>query len=111
MTAQFKKTYRDINTEMFLDELRALLQQEELLTGEEKLQTYSLPSGATQSRVTLSLITRTGQKLCGSAHIMGTPTGETQMLMSFDESILSQEIINSIQESIDLVFDAYEVKW
>ena len=111
MTIQFKKTYKGINAEMFLDEIRDLLQQCEILAGEDKLQTYSLPSGATQSRVTLSLKTRTEQKECGSVHIIGTPYGETQMLMSFDESIVSQKTVNSLQESIDLVLDSYEVKW
>jgi len=111
MTLQFKKTYRDINAEMFLDEIRNLLQQGGILAGEEKLQAYSLPSGATQSRVTLNLKTETKQKECGSVHIIGTPSGETQMLMSFDESIVSQETISSLQESIDLVLDSYEVKW
>ncbi len=111
MTVQFKKTYKDINAEMFLDEIRDLLQQRGILAGEEKLQTYSLPSGATQSRVTLSLKIGTERKECGSVHIMGTPSGKTQMLMSFDEGLVPQETISSLQESIDLVLDSYEVKW
>ncbi len=111
MTVQFKKTYKDINAEMFLDEIRDLLQQQGILVGEEKLQTYSLPSGATQSRVTLSMNTGTEQNKCGSVHIMGTPSGKTQMFMSFDEGKVPQETISSLQESIDLVFDSYEIKW
>lgn len=111
MTVQFKKTYKDINAEMFLDEIRDLLQQQGILVGEEKLQTYSLPSGATQSRVTLRMKTGTEQKECGSVHITGTSSGKTEMLMSFNEGKVSQETISSLQESIDMVFDSYEVKW
>ncbi len=111
MTIKFKKIYKDINAEMFLDEIRDLLQQQGILAGKERLQTYSLPSGATQSRVTLSLKTRAEQKDCGSLHIIGTPSGETQMLISFDEGIVSQETISSFQETIALALDSYEVKW
>ena len=111
MTIQFKKTYKGINAEMFLDEIRDLLQQQGILAGKEKLQTYSLPSGATQSRVTLSLKTTAEQKDCGSVHIIGTPSGETQMFISFDEGVVPQETINSLQENINLVLDSYEVKW
>jgi hypothetical protein len=111
MTVQFKKTYKDINGEMLLDEIRDFLQQQGLLAGEEKLQTYSLPSGATQSRVTLSLKIGTEQKMCGSVHILGSPNNETQMLMSFDENLVPEETINSLQQSIDLLLESYEVKW
>lgn len=111
MTVQFKKTYKDINIEMFLDEIRDLLKQRGILTGEEKLQTYPLPSGATQSRVTLSLKTVVEQKDCGSVHIKGSPSGETQMIISFDEGLVPQDTISSFQQSIDLVLEAYEVKW
>jgi hypothetical protein len=111
MTVQFKKTYKDINVEMFLDEIRDLLKQRGILAGKEKLQTYALPSGATQSRVTLSLKTVTEQKDCGSVHIKGSPSGETQMIISFNEELVPQDTISSFQQSIDLVLEAYEVKW
>lgn len=111
MTVEFKKTYTGINTEMFLDEIRDLLDQWGILAGAEKLQTYSLPNGTTQSRVTLGIKTKAEKKDGGNIHLIGTSSGETQMYISLDEDILSQETISSLVGSINLVLDSYEVKW
>ena len=115
MTVQIKKTYRGINPEMLRNEIRDLVQKQGIIVGESKLQTYPLPSGATQSRVTLVFKTQGAQledqKECGGAHIIGSPAGETKMMLDLDGNLISQERISDLQESLDFILGSYELKW
>lgn len=111
MTMQISKTYRGINPEMLHNEIRDLVQKQGIVASEAKLQTYPLPSGATQSRVTLVFKTQAKQKECGSAHIIGSPGGETKMLLDLDENLLPKESISTLQENLDFILGSYEFKW
>ena len=111
MTMQIRKTYRGINPEMLHSEIGDLVQKQGIIAGEAKLETYPLPSGATQSRVTLIFKTQAEQKECGSAHIIGSPAGETKMLLALDETLLPQETISTLQADLDFILGSYEVKW
>jgi len=108
---QITKTYMGINPEMLHNEIRDLVQKQGIIAGEAKLQTYPLPSGATQSRVTLVFKTQAKQKECGSAHIIGSPGGETKMLLDLDENLLPKESISTLQENLDFILGSYEIKW
>jgi len=115
MTIQVKKTYRDLNPEMLYDEVRDLVQKQGIIVSESKVQTYSLLSGATQSRVTLVLKTQgerpEDQKVCGSGHIIGSPEGETKMLLDIDEKLILPQEVSALQENLDFILGSYEVKW
>ena len=115
MTTQIRKTYRGINPEMLCDEMRGLARKQGLVVDEAKQQTYPLPSGSTQSRVTLTFKTQgektEDQKICGDAHIIGSPAGETKMLLDLDETILSQEKISALQKDVDYILGSYELNW
>jgi len=111
MAMQIRKTYRGINPEMLHNEIRDLVQKQGIIASEAKLQTYPLPSGATQSRVTLVFKTQAKQKECGSAHIIGSPGGETKMLLDLDENLLPKESISTLQENLDFILGSYELKW
>ena len=115
MTVQIRKTYRGINPEMLCDEIQGLAQKQGVRVGERKVQTYSLPSGATQTRVTLSFKTQgeqaEGEKECGGAHIVSAPGGETKLLLDLNENLLVKENISGIQEDLDFILDSYEIKW
>ena len=110
MTIQIRKTYRGINPEMLRDEIRGLVQKQELVAGEARLQTYPLLSGATQSRLTMVFKTK-AKKECGSAHIVGSPKGETKIILDIDETSLSKEKFSTLQEDLDFILGSYEVKW
>jgi len=112
MAVQIKKTYRGVNTEMLRDEIRDLIQKHGIAAGDARVQTYSLPSGATQSRVTLIFKAQARQKEeCGYAHIIGSPGGETRILIELDEKQIPQETISVLREELDFILDSYEVKW
>ena len=110
MTVQVKKTYRGINPEMLYDEIRGLVEKQGVTASEENLQTYSLPSGATQSRVATVFQTK-DKKKCGGAHIIGSPGGETRMTLDLDEELLSKEKISVLQEELAFILGSYEVRW
>jgi len=100
-----------INPEMLHNEIRDLVQKQGIIAGEAKLETYPLPSGATQSRVSLVFKTQSKQKECGSAHIIGSPGGETKMLLDLDEELFPKESISTLQENLDFILGSYEIKW
>ncbi len=112
MSIQIRKTYNVINPEMLCDEIRALVQKQGIVIGETKLQTYPLPSGLTQSRITLAFKAQAAQKKDGGyAHIISSPRGEIKLLLDLDEKLISQEAISNIQEDLDFILGSYEVKW
>lgn len=110
MAVHIRKTYRGINTEMLYDEVRDLLQKHGVTASDARLQTYGVPSGATQSRVTTVLRTA-NKKECGNAHILGSPKGEAKISLDIDESLVPKESVTALQEDLDFILGPYEVKW
>ena len=115
MTIQIKKTYRGLNPGMLCDEVQILLKKQGIMVIETESQTYGLPSGDTQSRTTLALKTQAeqekDQKECGRAHILGSPLGETKMLLNVDETLFPQEKLSAFQTDLDFILGSYETKW
>lgn len=115
MTVQIKKTYRGLSPGMLCDEVRGLLQKHGTVVVETESQTYALASGDTQSRTTLALKTpadqEKDQKEFGSVHILGSPQGETKMLLDIDETLLPQEKLSAFQGDLDFILGSYEIKW
>jgi hypothetical protein len=115
MTIQIKKTYRGLNPGMLCDEVQGLLQKRGIIAVETESQTYGLASGDTQSRTTLVLKTQAGQeknqKECGRAYILGSPQGETKMLLDIDETLFPQEKISAFEGDLDFILGSYEIKW
>jgi len=115
MTIQIKKTYRGLNPGMLYDEVQGLLEKRGIIAVETESQTYGLPSGDTQSRTTLALKTQAeqeeNQKECGKAHILGSPQGETKMLLDVDGTLFPQEKLSAFQNDLDFILGSYEIKW
>jgi hypothetical protein len=115
MAIQIKKTYRGLSPGMLCDEVRGLLQKQGIVVVEIESQTYGLASGDTQSRTTLSLKTEAeqerDQKEFGRAHILGSPQGETKMLLDIDETLFPQEKLSAFQGDLDFILGSYETKW
>ena len=110
MAIQVKKTYRDINPEMLCDEIRGLLQKQGVVVVETETQTYGLPSGDTQTCITM-VFKMQDEKECGDAQIISSPGGETKLLIDLNDNLLLKENISRFQEDIDFVLDSYEIKW
>lgn len=115
MTVQIKKTYEGLSPGMLCDEVQGLLQKQGIIVVETESQTYALPSGDTQSRTTLALKTpaeqEKNQKEFGSVHILGSPQGQTKMLLDIDETLFPQEKLSAFQGDLDFILGSYEIKW
>lgn len=115
MTIQIKKTYRGLSPGMLYDEVRDLLQKQGIVVVETESQTYALSSGDTQSRTTLALKTQAeqekNQKEGGSVHILGSPQGDTKMLLDIDETLFGQEKLSAFQADLDFILGSYEIRW
>ncbi len=107
---QIRKTYRGINSGMLYNEIRDLAHKEGIMTREAKVETYPLPSGATQSRAIIVFQTDE-EKGCGSAHIISSPGGNTRILLDLDENLIPRENITTLQENLDFILGSYEIKW
>jgi hypothetical protein len=110
MMIQVKKTYRGLNPEMLYDEVRDLVTKRGLSLAEATIQTYSVSSGATQSRVTVPVSIGGGQ-VCGSLHIVGSSNGDARMTLELDDSVVTSEAVSELQADIDFMLGTYEVKW
>jgi len=110
MTMQVKKTYRGLNPELLYDEVRDLVSKRGLEAAQASIQTYSLSSGATQSRVTVSVHTSEGVD-CGSLHIIGTANGDARMTLELDDKLVPTDTLDALKSDIDFMLGSYEVKW
>ena len=107
---QLKKTYRGLNPEMLYDEVRDLVSHRGIKAAQAGLQTYSVQSGATQSRVTLPLHDADGQE-CGSIHVLGSAGGDARMTIDINDQLIPADTIQSLFADIDFLLGSYEVKW
>ncbi len=110
MAVHVKKTYRGLNPEMLYDEIRHLLSRHGFRAADAHLQTYSISSGATQSRVTVPVLTAEGTE-CGSLHILGSANGDARMTFDLADQAVSDDVVRALQEDIDFLLGSYEVRW
>jgi hypothetical protein len=115
MPTQIKKTYGGLSPGMLSDEVQGLLQKQGIMVIQAESQTYGLASGDTQSRTTLVLKLPAGnekdQKECGTVRILGSPRGETKMLLDIDETLFPSGKLAAFQSDLDFIFGSYEIKW
>ena len=110
MAARVRKTYRGLNPEMVYDEVRDLVARHGLDAGAARMQTYSIQSGATQSRVTVPIRTAEGAE-CGSLHVLGSAGGDVQLSLDVDEGPVGADTAAALRDDIDFMLGPYEVKW
>ena len=110
MAVQARKTYRKLSPEMLSDEIRDLLARHGLHVEENKLQTYGVPSGATQSRVAAN-ITAKDDAVCGNVHVIGSAGGDARMTIDLDDALVPEDTVEALKADIDFMLGAYEVRW
>jgi len=110
MATQIRKTYRKLNPDMLYDEMRDLVARHGLSARDERMQTYSIGSGATQSRVTTSILDRAGKE-CGTLHILGSDAGDVRMTVTLNEDAVPEEALAALRDDVDFILGSYEVLW
>jgi hypothetical protein len=93
------------------DEIRDLLREQGVIIGEIKSQTYALPSGMIQTRISFVCKTKgEDEKQHGMGRIVAFPNGETKIVLDMDEILLPEEKLSIFQRDLDFVFGSYEIK-
>lgn len=110
MATQLKKTYRKLNPDMLYDEMRDLLMRHGLSTGEERMQTYSIGSGATQSRVTAPVADSKSRQV-GTLHILGAADSDVRMTLTLKDEAVPEHDAAALREDLEFILGSYEVKW
>jgi hypothetical protein len=110
MPMQIRKTYHQINPELLFNELKDFTLKQEATLGETKMETYSLPSDSSSfiSRGTLTF--KVGDKECVRAHIVGSATNETKLMLDIDEKLFPQQKTTALLDDLNFIFSSYEVK-
>ncbi len=107
---QIRKTYKEINPELLYAEIRDFVLKRGASLGEEKMETYALPSD-TSSFITRGTLTfRVQEKECLRAHVVGSAKTETKVMLDSDDKLFSAEKLSALQEDLDFIFGSYEVK-
>ncbi len=107
---QIRKTYKEINPELLYAEIRDFVLKRGASLGEEKMETYALPSD-TSSFITRGTLTfRVQEKECLRAHIVGSVRTETKVMLDSDDKLFSAEKLSALQEDLNFIFGSYEVK-
>ena len=113
---QIKKTYKEVNPEILYHEIRDFTQKQGAIIDEAKLETYSLPSDSSsfisRGTLTFKMPDKSGkaERECLRAHIVGSPKGETKLMLDIDEKLFPQQKISALQDDLDFIFSSYEVK-
>ena len=112
---QIRKTYREVNPELLYAEIRDFTLKQGVALGEEKMETYALPSDTssfiTRGTLTFRVQGESGKgKGCLRAHIVGSAKTETKVMLDSDDKLFSPEKVSALQEDLDFIFGSYEVK-
>ena len=110
---QIRKTYHNVSPELLYDEVRDFVLKQGTVLGENKMETYSMPTDSSSfiSRGTLTFKVPGGaEKECVRAHIMGSAKGETKLMLDIDEKIFTKGKVASFQDDLDFMLGSYEIK-
>jgi len=110
---QIKKTYKEINPELLYHEIRDFTLKQGVVLSEAKMETYSMPSDSSsfisRGTLTFKIPGETGRE-CLRAHIIGSARTETKVMLDIDDSLFPQQKVATLQDDLDFIFGAYEVK-
>ncbi|MCL0094693.1 hypothetical protein M1N58_02205 [Dehalococcoidales bacterium] len=109
---QIRKTYKQVNPELLYDEVRDSILKQEVIVDSAKLETYALPGGSAHIvRGTLTFkVQGEPEKECLRAHIVGSATSETKMMLDINEELFPQQKVSALQDDLDFIFGSYEIK-
>lgn len=113
---QIRKTYKEVNPELLYAEIKDFALKQGTSPGEEKIETYALPSNTssfiTRGTLTFKIQNEPGkpEKECLRAHVVGSARTETKVMLDIDEKLFSSDKVSALQEDLDFIFSSYEVK-
>src|SRR4030042_1007380 len=100
---QIRKTYNQVNPELFNAELKDFILKQGAALGENKLETYTLPDESADFVSRMTMTFKTNDKESLRVHMVGTARGETKLMMDIDEKLFPQEKLNALQADLDFI--------
>jgi hypothetical protein len=107
---QIRKTYNGVSPDLLFAEVRDLALKQGLSQGENKMETYTVPDQSADFITRATLTFNHKEKECLRAHMVGTPRGETKLMLDVDEKLFTAEKLAALQTDLDFIFGSYEVK-
>jgi hypothetical protein len=107
---QIRKTYKMISPELLYAEIRDFTLKQGITLGDNKLDTYTVPDQSADFITRGTLTFNMGSKECLRAHMVGTPRGETKLILDIDEKLFPADKLTVLQSDLDFIFSNYEVK-
>jgi hypothetical protein len=113
---QIRKTYKGVNPELLLHELQDFTTKQGPVLDQTKVETYSLASDSSSFITRGTLIFKNpdlpGQpgKECLRAHLVGSATGETKLMLDIDDALFPPARTTALQADLDFIFGSFEIK-
>ena len=110
---QIRKVYEAVNPGLLYDEIKDFVRKQDVMIGEARLETYSMPSDSSSFIYRGTLTFKTGAqegKECLRAHFVGQDKGETKLVIDIDEELFPTEKVTRLQEDLDFIFSSYEAE-
>ncbi|HTY82092.1 MAG TPA: hypothetical protein VMB24_04860 [Dehalococcoidales bacterium] len=107
---QIRKTYKMVSPELLYAEIQDFTLKQGITLGESKLDTYTMPDQSADFITRGTLTFKAGNKECMRAHLVGTPRGETKLILDIDEKLFPPDKLAALQSDLDFIFSSYEVK-
>ena len=112
---QIRKIYKNVNPGLLYDDVKEFAMKQGLSVGEEKLQTYSIPTDSSSS-IRRGTIIFKGKGKTGEtepeylrAHIEGSETGETKLILDVDTDLVTKDKVTALQGDLDFIFGSHEI--
>jgi hypothetical protein len=113
---QIRKTYTGVSPELLYAEIKDFTLKQGVSLGDNKVESYTLPDHSADfiMRGILSFNMKgeggKGDREAMRAHIVGTPRGETKLMIDVDEALFPADRLAALQSDLDFIFSSYEAK-
>jgi hypothetical protein len=113
---QIRKTYKEINPDLFYDEVKDFALKRGVVIDEAKLETYSLPNDSSSfiTRGTLRFKIKVSESRveeeCLMVHLVGSAKDETKVTFDINEVLFPEEKSSALLEDLDFIFGSHDLE-
>ncbi len=107
---QIRKTYKNINPTILYDEIKEFVQKQGVSLGQDRLETYSMPSDSSTFIYRGTLTFKIQGKEGLRAHIVGTDKDETKLMLDSVDELFPQEKITALEDDLNFMLGSFEPK-
>jgi hypothetical protein len=107
---QIRKTYINISPQILFDEIKEFVSKQGVEPGQDKLETYSMPSDSSSFIYRGTLTFKTGGKESLRVHIVGYDKGETKLILETNDELFPKEKVAVLEDELNFMLGSYEPK-